>query len=740
MKNVKILDFSVGGINHPLVNIHCIIHKSNKLKLIVDKKEIELIDNEEVGTNFVDKLLQNKEYIEYKYKALIPKDAKKLILYEVIGKKEVLVLKEKVDINRRVMNGIMFKLKNITRKVRRLPKTMTKTFILLWKRHHFLVPPRLWGQYFKSFFGHISDSNIYEKFIDPLDQSSYLEWIHINKKQNEKILDNSKEFSYKPLISIVVPVYNVKEKLLSECIESVLRQTYDNFELCLADDCSTLEETKRCLMKYEKKDKRIKVIFREKNGHISAATNSAISISSGEFIGLLDNDDVLSKHALYEVVKVLNDDKNIDMIYTDEDKIALNNKRYFPHFKSDFAPDSLLSSNYICHFTVLRKSIVEELGGFRSEYDGSQDYDMFLRFTEKTDRIYHIPKILYHWRMIEGSTSNDASSKNYAYLAGKKALEDAFKRRNISAKVNLIGMPQMYEIEYLYDKEPKISIIIPTKDKVKILSRCIESIYEQTNYKNYEIIVVNNNSCEEETFQYLNKCVKDKRNFTYFDLNCEFNYSYINNEAVKRAKGEYIVLLNNDTEVISGDWLSKMVGYAMQKHIGCVGAKLLYPTKTIQHCGVVLGCAGIAAHAFIGSGLDNYGYFGKLVAVHDWGAVTAACLMIKKSKFLEVDGLDERLKVAYNDVDLNMKLLDKGYYNIVIPSVVLFHYESISRGNDFSKENKARFVSEVKYMTNKWGKEKLIDKFYNNNLSNYFPYYLDREKTEIQKNIGDVDE
>ena len=726
MKEVKILDFSVGGIIHPLVNIYCKIYKKNSLKLVVDDNIIDLIDNEEVGTNFVNKLLESENYIKYRYKALIPKNSKSLQLYEITSNGDVLILEKNVSIFKRIIDGLLFKLLSLGRKLMRVPRTIVRTLKLMWRRHRLLIPPRLWKQYFHSFFGHISDNNVFERFSDPLDQESYLEWINNEKSKTGNVNDDLKVLKYKPLISVVVPVYNANERVLSECIESVLKQTYNHFELCLADDCSTLKETKKCLKKYAKKDKRIKVIFREKNGHISEATNSAISIASGEFIGLLDNDDILSKHALFEVVKALNDDKNLDMIYSDEDKIALNGKRYFPHFKADFSPDSLMSSNYICHFTVLRKSIVDELGGFRSEYNGSQDYDMFLRFTEKTNNIYHIPRILYHWRMIEGSTSNDASSKNYAYDAGKRALEDTLKRRNIKGNVHLIGTPQMYDVEYLYDKEPKISIIIPTKDKVDILSRCIESIYKKTDYKNYEIIVVSNNSSENETFDYLKKVSKEKKNFSYFDLNCEFNYSYINNEAVKKAKGEYVVLLNNDTEVISSNWLHRMVGYAMQEHIGCVGVKLLYPTKTIQHCGVVLGCAGIAAHAFIGSGLENYGYFGKLVAVHDCGAVTAACLMIKKDKYLGVDGLDENLKVAYNDVDLNMKMLEKGYYNVVIPSVMLYHYESISRGNDLSDKNKTRFISEVKYMSDKWGKDKLNDKFYNTNLSNYYPYYLDK--------------
>lgn len=730
MERVKLIDFTVGGVRNPLVNINCKIYKKNKLKVFVDGEEVKLNDNEEVGMNYVDKLLGNKDYINYKYQALLDKNCKRLSLYEVSEDGEELILQKNVGLFIRVIDGIWFKIICLFRKILRVPRTICKVVSLMWKRHHFLIPPRLLKRYIKSFFGNISDDNVYEHFADPLDQRSYLEWLE-KTKEDEEIL----EFDYNPLISIVVPVYNVDADILEECIDSVLNQTYTNFELCLADDCSSKEETKKCLKEYEKKDKRIKVVYRKKNGHISEASNSAIKIAKGEFIGLLDNDDMLASNALYEVVKVLNSNKDIDMIYSDEDKIHINGKRYFPHFKPDFAPDSLLSSNYICHFTVLRKSIVDELGGFRSEYNGSQDYDLFLRFTEKTDKIYHIPKILYHWRMIEGSTSSNASSKNYAYIAGQKAIEDALKRRGIEGSVHLIGTPQMYEVEYLYKKEPLISIIIPTKDKSDILKRCIDSIYDKTDYKNYEIIVIDNNSCEKATFKLLDNYKKKHKNFSYYTYKCEFNYSYLNNEGVKKAKGEYIVLLNNDTEVISEDWLHKMVGYASQEHIGCVGAKLLYPTDTIQHCGVVIGCAGVAAHAFVGTSKEHFGYFGRLVAPHNYAAVTAACLMVKKSKFNEVKGLDEKLKVAYNDVDFNIKLLDKGYYNVVLPSVMMYHYESISRGYDLDEANKQRFISEVKYISNKWENTLLKDRFYNSNLSNYYPFFVDREekKNEDEK-------
>ena len=329
--------------------------------------------------------------------------------------------------------------------------------------------------------------------------------------------------------------------------------------------------------------------------------------------------------------------------------------------------------------------------------------------------------------MIEGSTSSSGSNKNYAYDAGKRALEDYFKRNKIQVKVHLIGNPQMYRVEYLYDKEPSISIIIPTKDKPKVLDNCLKSIYDKTKYNNYEVIVIDNNSCEEKTFSLLDSYKSRYNNFKYFTYKCEFNYSYLNNEAVKKSNGDYIVLLNNDTEVISEYWLHDMVGYAMQEHIGCVGAKLLYPNKTIQHAGVVIGVGGIAMHANVSTGEEQYGYFGRLVSVYDWSCVTAACLMVKKSKYLSVDGLDEKLKVAYNDVDFNLKLLDKGYSNVVLPDVKLFHYESLSRGNDMREDQIKRFKDETDYMCDKWKEKLLRDKYYNDNMSYGYAFRLDRK-------------
>lgn len=607
--------------------------------------------------------------------------------------------------------------------VKRLPKIMIKTVKLMWTRHHFLVPPRMLKQYINSFRSNVSNKNVDELFFNPLVDNDYRKWIELQGR-NIKY----KKFKYNPVISIIIPVYNVDGNLLRECLDSILKQSYTNFEVCIADDCSTNDSTLNVLKEYDSRYNQIKVIYREKNGHISEASNSALSIADGEFIGLVDNDDVLDKDALYYVVEELNKNNSLDLIYTDEDKLDFDGKRCFPHFKSDFALDTFLSSNYFCHFTVIRKDVVNELGGFRSKYNGAQDYDLFLRVIDKTRNIVHISKILYHWRMIDGSTSSSGAGKNYAYEAGRSALEDYFKRNKINAKVHLLGDPQMYRIEYLYKREPSISIIIPTKDKFDVLDNCLKSIYSKTNYKNYEVIVIDNNSVEEKTFTLLKKYKKEHNNFKYFTYKCEFNYSYLNNEAVKKSSGDYIVLLNNDTEVISENWLHDMVGYAMQEHVGCVGAKLLYPNRTVQHAGVVIGVGGIAMHANVSTGEEQYGYFGRLVSVYDWSCVTAACLMVKKSKYLVVNCLDENLKVAYNDVDFNLKLLDRGYFNVVLPHVKLFHYESLSRGNDMREEQIERFKAETDYMCDKWGKILLSDKYYNDNLSYGYCFRLDKGK------------
>ena len=624
----------------------------------------------------------------------------------------------KVLIKYKVNNSLIRK---ILKKIYTICKLTYRAIRLLWRKHHFIVPPKMWAYY----LGKLKEKLQWEEssiaFLNPFDIEEYNEWI-----VKHEIHDEVKKLDYNPKISIIVPVYNAPINYLEECIDSVIDQNYENWELCIADDKSTDPEVKKTLEKYKKKDKRIKVVYRKENGNISKATNSAFDIATGEYIALLDNDDVLTKDALYEVAKVINKDKTTDFIYTDEDKLNPEGRRCDPYFKADFSPDTLLSNNYICHLTVFKKSLLDEVGGERSEYDGAQDYDLFLRLTEKAKKIVHIPRILYHWRIIPGSTSENISAKPKAVDAGKRAIEAALKRRKIKGTVDSSNNDGTYIVSYEIKNDPKISIIIPTRDYADTLETCLKSIYKKSTYKNYEIIIIDNNSQEQETFDLFEKYKKAHKNFKVLRLECEFNYSYINNEAVKQATGDYILLLNNDTEVITEDWLEKMVMYASRPHIGAVGAKLLYPDNTIQHGGMIIGINGVASHAYINMPRTYGGHFGRLKAPFNYGGVTAACLMVEKKKYNEVGGLEEELQVNFNDVDFNMKLTKKGYYNVFLPQVELYHYESKSRGLDISKEKRQRTQNETAYMLNKWGKELTQDKFYNINYSRNSVYMLEK--------------
>ena len=603
-------------------------------------------------------------------------------------------------------NGFLYK--NVFSKFGKIIYLLKKSIYFAWHRHHFLIPPRVLIKYIKSFFVVLKRGNSSSNLF--INQKEYLKWFEENSKSPVY-----KKFEYNPLISFIIPTYNVSKKFLSECLESILNQSYENFEICIADDHSTLKETLDTLKEFQKKDNRIKINFRKENGMISKASNSALEMANGEFIVLVDNDDKIEKEALYYIVDVLNKDKKIDMIYTDEDKIDFNGKYMEPHFKADYSPDTLMSVNYICHLCCLRKKIVEALGGFRSEFDGSQDYDLFLRFTEKTNKIYHIDKVLYHWRQTETSTSGYLGNKNYAYVAGKKALEETLKRRKIKGEVLNNPKVSTYLVKYANDGE-LVSIVIPMKDKAKITRRCIDSIYEKSTYRNFEIILIDNNSVEQETFDMIDEYKHKYDNFISIRLECDFNYSYINNEAVKKANGDYILFLNNDTEVMSNDFLEWMLGYARQDHVGCVGIKLLYPDKLVQHAGVVLGYGGVAGHIYVASSYHDNGLFGRLVMPFNYTAVTAACLMINKNKFLTVNGFDENLKVALNDTDLNLKILQNGYYNVCLSNVEMIHYESKSRGYEASDEKHKRFLKEQKYMKEKWGNVLDRDKFFSNNI------------------------
>lgn len=579
-----------------------------------------------------------------------------------------------------------------------------KAIYFAWYRHHFLIPPRVLVKYIRSFIVNLKRSNTTSNLY--INQDAYIKWFNASR---EDIV--YKDFKYKPLISFIVPTYNVSRELLSECLDSLLNQSYKNFEICIADDHSSSEETISVLKEYEKKYKNIRVTYRKKNGMISEASNTAIGMAKGEFIALVDNDDLVDPDALYYVVEALNKDKKLDMIYSDEDKIDFKGKLMEPHFKPDFSPDTLMGVNYICHLCVLRKSLVDKLGGFRKEYDGSQDYDLFLRVVDETKNIYHIERILYHWRQTPTSTAGYLGNKSYAYQAGKKALEETLRRRGIKGEVMDNPRVSTYLVKYGNDN-PLISIIIPIKDQAKVTRRCLESIYEKNTYKNFEIILIDNNSSKQDTFDLLEEYKNKYSNFKVKRLECEFNYSYINNEGVKIASGEYLLFLNNDTEIIQEDMIEYMVGYASLEHAGCVGAKLLYPDKQVQHAGVVLGFGGVAGHIYVANSYHDNGLFGRLVMPYNYTAVTAACLMIKKVKFKEVNGFDEKLKVALNDVDLNLKILEKGYYNVCLSNVEMLHYESKSRGYEASKEKHERFLKEQEYMKKKWNKTLEHDKYF----------------------------
>lgn len=547
----------------------------------------------------------------------------------------------------------------------------------------------------------------------------YQQWIKINENYNiKKIKKEIETFEYTPKISLVMPVYNVEKKWLVDCIKSIQEQYYTNWELCIADDASTEKYIKPLLEKYEFEDERIRVIYRKENGHISEASNSALNIATGEFVGLIDNDDLLAPNALFEVVKLLNENKKYDLIYSDEDKITEEGIRVHPCFKSDWAPDMLMSTNYICHFGVYRKSIIDQIGGFRKGYEGAQDYDLVLRFTEKTDKIGHISKILYHWRMIQESTAVNPDSKGYAFEAGKKALEDALERRNLKGAVKHGGLPGIYNVTYAVKDEKLVSVIIPTRDNADDLKACIQSIFEKTRYPNFEVIIADNGSIMEETFNVFDEYLKKySGRFKIVHIDIPFNFSQINNMAVKEAKGDYLLFLNNDITVITEGWLTKMVGYAQLEHVGAVGAKLLYPDDTVQHAGVLIGMGGVAGHGHCGFPKDDYGYFGRLVLNTNYSAVTAACMLVKRSDFESVNGFEEDLIVAFNDVDFCLKLLEKGKYNVWLNEVQLYHYESKSRGaeNTFEKQN--RFNNEIKYMKTKWLKYIKHDPYYNENLT-----------------------
>ena len=546
----------------------------------------------------------------------------------------------------------------------------------------------------------------------------YFDWYKRHKVTEEELMvQRNTKFEYEPKISILVPTYNTPEKLLCEMIDSVVAQSYENFELCLADGSQDNTTVKDTVEKCYKNDKRVVYKKLEKNEGIAGNTNGALKIATGDFIGLLDHDDILEPNALFEVVKRLQD-REVDVVYSDEDKVTDDLSRHLdPNFKPDFSIDLLRSHNYITHFYVVRKSLLDEIGGFRSKYDGSQDYDVILRTTEKARKIVHVPMILYNWRICVGSVAENPASKMYAYEAGKRAIEDHLERMGLSAKVEHTGLWGMYRVTYDVKNDPLVSIIIPNMDHTDDLNKCIMSIINKSTYRNFEIIIIENNSKEDKTFKYYDKITSKYDFVKVVKWDGIFNYSAINNFGIKSAKGEYLLLLNNDTEMISEDAISDMLGICMRDDVGIVGAKLLFADDTVQHAGVVIGFGNYAGHINFGIPRDAYGYMVRARITCNYSAVTAACLMTKKSVFDSVGGLTEEFVVACNDVDYCLKVREKNLLVVFDAFAEWYHYESKSRGYEDTPEKKARFAGEVEKFGKRWGKIlKEGDPYYNPNF------------------------
>ena len=531
----------------------------------------------------------------------------------------------------------------------------------------------------------------------------YKEWLQ-EHKPSEKELEKQKNqvFAYAPKISVLVPVYNTPEEFLKQMIQSVRVQTYPNWELCIANANPANDNVRRILDICTRKDSRIKVVDVVENEGIAQNTNRALDIATGEYVGLLDHDDLLEESALYEIVKRINENEKTDVLYSDEDKVTTNLEEYFaPNFKPDFNLDMLRSNNYICHFFVAKKELVEEVGRFRAVYNGAQDYDLILRCVEKAEHIEHIAKILYHWRIHQESTADNPLSKMYAYDAGKEAIEEHLKRCQTEGEVSLTDNLGFYRVKYKISGNPLISILIPNKDQKETLDKCLRSIEILTDYDNYEIIIIENNSTEKETFEYYNEISK-KEKIRVIYWQGEFNYSAINNFGAGHARGDYLLLLNNDMEVINGDWLQEMLSHCQREEVGAVGARLYYPDDTVQHAGIIIGIGGVAGSVFVGMKRGYTGYMHRASIQQDLSAVTAACMLIKRSVFEEVGGLEEKLQIAFNDVDLCLRIRKKGYLIVYDPYVELYHYESKTRGPEDTKEKVRRFQSEIEYMRSHW--------------------------------------
>ena len=564
-----------------------------------------------------------------------------------------------------------------------------------------------------------------KKKLTRKEYADYDTWLRIMRVSRQELFAQRKtKFSYAPKFSVVVPLYHTPAKFLKDLVRSMMYQSYANWELCLVNASPEDVHLTSLLENWAMRDKRIRVIRLEKNLGIAQNTNAGIEASTGEFIAFLDHDDFLEPDALFCYVDALNKDKTIDVFYSDEDKTDEYAAHYFyPHFKSDFNIDLLHANNYMCHFLAVRKSLVDTVGGLNEKFDGAQDYDFVLRLTENTKKIYHCPRILYHWRCSNQSTAANQGNKMYAIHAGKAALNAHYKRIGWNARAQEGAVDGWYQTKFTLKEEPLVSILIPNKDHTDDLDVCLNSFFERADYQNYEFIIIENNSVLPETFAYYEKIEKEHDNVKVVYWEAGFNYSAINNFGFKFAKGDYIMLLNNDVELITPDIFQSMLGFCMRPEVGIVGAKLLYNDHTVQHAGVLVGAGGLADHVFKGIHEDDPGYMGRAISSQDVSAVTAACLLVKRSVYEEVGGLEEEFQVAFNDVDFCLKVRKAGYLIVYDADVKLFHYESKSRGMEDTTDRFIRFGNEMMLLNSKWDiLSTFVDPYYNPNLS-YLEYY-----------------
>lgn len=548
----------------------------------------------------------------------------------------------------------------------------------------------------------------------------YQKWLPKHLPDKAELERQRREvFAYAPKISVVVPLYRTPKQYLGALVESLLEQTYPNWELCLSDGSGKDSPLSGYLEELQRRDGRIKVVQAEEALKISENTNRALAAADGDYIAFADHDDVLTPHALYECVRVLNQQPPADVIYSDEDKMSMDGHKFFqPHFKPDFNIDLLRTVNYICHLFVVKRSLQKQVGDLREEFDGAQDYDFIFRCVEKAEKICHIPKILYHWRSHENSTSENPESKLYAFEAGERAIQAHYDRLGIQAEVSKGEYLGLYRTRYHLDPKPLVSIIIPNKDHIDDLKRCIDSIEQKSRYENYEYIIVENNSTEEETFAFYRQLEEQNPKAHVVYYKGKFNYSAINNFGAGFAKGEYLWLLNNDTSIINEDCIEELVGYCSREDVGIVGARLYYEDDTIQHAGVVIGFGGIAGHCFVQHPRGATGYCHRIICAQDYSAVTAACMMVKRRVFDAVGGLTEELEVAFNDIDFCMKVRRLGKLVVYNPYAELYHYESKSRGLEDTPEKIQRFQREIATFERRW--PEILrdgDPYYNPNLT-----------------------